>query len=95
MTGAINKGDAVIFEKYNSQNIKEGQVIIFDYNGIKTIHRVEEIKKVNNINRYYTKGDANKNRDEGYITDEKVYGLVKLKVKYIGYPTLWIRKLFS
>ena len=95
MNGTINKGDAVIFEKYNNQNIKEGQVIIFDYNGIKTIHRVDEIKKVNNINRYYTKGDANKERDFGYITNDKIYGLVKLRVKYIGYPTLWVRKLFS
>lgn len=95
MNGTINKGDAVIFEKYNNQNVKEGQVIIFDYNGIRTIHRVDEIKKVNNINRYYTKGDANKERDFGYITNDKIYGLVKLRVKYIGYPTLWVRKLFS
>ena len=95
MNGTINKGDAVIFEKYSNQIVKKGQVIIFDYNGIKTIHRVDEIKKVNDVNRYYTKGDANKERDFGYITDNKIDGLVKLKVKYIGYPTLWVRKLFS
>lgn len=95
MNGTINKGDAVIFEKYNNQNVKEGQVIIFDYNGIRTIHRVDEIKKVNDKNRYYTKGDANKERDFGYIMNDKIYGLVKLRVKYIGYPTLWVRKLFS
>ena len=95
MNGTINKGDAVIFEKYSNQIVKKGQIIIFDYNGIKTIHRVDEIKKVNDVNRYYTKGDANKERDFGYITDNKIDGLVKLKVKYIGYPTLWVRKLFS
>lgn len=95
MTGTINKGDAVIFQKYENQNIKKGQIIIFDYNGIKTIHRVEDIKRVNNINRYYTKGDANDKRDIGYVTDNKIYGLVNLKIKYIGYPTLWIRELFK
>ena len=95
MNGTINKGDAVIFEKYSNQKVKEGQVIIFDYNGIQTIHRVDEIKRVNDVNRYYTKGDANKERDFGYITDNKIVGLVKLRVKYIGYPTLWVRKLFS
>lgn len=95
MTGTIDKGDAVIFEKYTDQKIENGQIIIFDYNGTKTVHRVDEVKKVNNVNRYFTKGDANKDRDSGYITDNKIYGVVKLKVKYIGYPTLWIRELFS
>ena len=31
MTGSINKGDAVIYESYSNQVIKNGQVIIFDY----------------------------------------------------------------
>ena len=54
-----------------------------------------EIKNVNGVYRYYTKGDANKNIDDGYVTEDKIYALVKLKVKYIGYPTLWVRELFS
>ena len=95
MTGTINKGDAVIFESYNNQNIMNGQVIIFDYNGIQTIHRVVDIKNVNGEYRYYTKGDANARNDEGYTTKKDIYGLVKLRVKYIGYPTIWVRELFS
>lgn len=95
MTGTIDKGDAVIFEKYNGQEIQKGQVIIFDYDGIQTVHRVEEIKIVNDEYRYYTKGDANEKRDESYITKDKIDGLVKLRIKYIGYPTLWIRSIFS
>lgn len=95
MKGTINKGDAVIYERYDKEKIVEGNVIIFNYNDIRTIHRVDEIKRVNGINRYYTKGDANSRRDDGYITDDKIYGVVKLKVKYIGYPTLWLRELFS
>jgi len=95
MTGSINKGDAVIFESYNNQKIKKGQVIIFDYNNIRTVHRVIDIKKVNGEVRYFTKGDANKDADLGYITTEKIDGLVKLKIKYLGCPTLWVRDLFS
>lgn len=94
MTGAINKGDAIIFEKYENQNIQKGQVIIFDYNGIQTVHRISEIINVNGEYRYYTKGDANKNIDSGYRTKENIQGVVKLKIKYIGYPTLLVRKLF-
>lgn len=95
MTGSINKGDAVIFEKYEEQDIINGMIIIFDYNNIQTIHRVIDIKEVNGEYRYYTKGDANKNKDEGYRTKDKILGLVKLKVKYIGYPTIWTKQLFS
>lgn len=95
MTGTIDKGDAIIFKKYDGQKIYEGQVIIFDYDGIQTVHRVDKITVVNDEIRYYTKGDANKKRDDNYITKDKIYGLVKFKVKYIGHPTLWIRELFS
>ena len=94
MTGTINKGDAIIFEKYDEQLIEEGQIILFDYNGIQTVHRVIDIKSINGKLRFYTKGDANKNKDDGYITENEIYGLVKLKVKYLGYPTLWVRSLF-
>ena len=95
MTGTIDKGDAIIFEKYDKQTIAVGQIILFDYNGTQTVHRVDEIINVNGVTRYYTKGDANKERDYGYITEDKIYGIVKLKLKYIGYPTLWVRSLFS
>lgn len=95
MMGSIDKGDIVIFEKYTNQNIQKGQVIIFNYNGIQTIHRVSDVKIVNNEYRYYTKGDANKRQDDGYITNDEIYGLVNLKVKYLGYPTIWIRDMFN
>lgn len=95
MTGTINKGDAVVFEKYKNQSIPIGQVIIFDKNELKTVHRVIDIKNVNGQKRYYTKGDANKNTDENYITDTDIYGIVLYKIKYIGYPTLWVREIFE
>ena len=95
MTGTLNKGDAVIFEKYNGQEIEVGQVIIFDYNNIQTIHRVIDIQKVNGEYRYYTKGDANGRKDDDYRTVDDIHALVKLRVEYIGYPTLWIRDIFS
>jgi len=95
MQGSINKGDAVIFESYNNQIIEEGKIIVFNYNGIQTIHRVIEVVQVNGEIRYYTKGDANKSMDDGYATIDEIDGVVKLKIKYIGYPTLWLRKLFK
>ena len=49
MTGTINKGDAVVFESYEGQLLQTGQIIIFDYNGIQTVQRIVEIKKINGL----------------------------------------------
>ena len=40
--------------------------------------------------RYYTKGDANKESDEGYIKRENILGKVNFRIPYIGYFTLWV-----
>ena len=96
MTGSINIGDAVVYKEYNEKSkVKTGDVIIFHKNGIQTVHRINEIKKVNDEYRIYTKGDANSKQDSGYITPNEIIGKVKFKIKYIGYPTLWIRKIFN
>lgn len=95
MTGAINMGDAVVYEKYDGQKIKNGQVIIFESEGLRLVHRVIEIKDMNGEIRYYTKGDANEKPDDGYITEKKIIGVTKFRVVAIGYPTLWFRQLFS
>lgn len=96
MTGTINKGDAVFFEKFDGkEEIPKGQVIIFDKDDIKVVHRVVDVKKVNGETRYTTKGDANQENDDGYITDEDVFGICNFRIAYIGYPSIWIRDIFS
>lgn len=95
MTGTIDKGDATFFEKYENQDIKEGMVIIFNKNNIRIIHRIIEIQRINGETRYYTKGDANVQADEGYITDKDIVGITLFKIKYIGYPSIWVRDLFT
>lgn len=96
MTGELNKGDVVVYEKYTEQDvIEEGQIIVFDHFGAVTVHRVVEIEHFNGETRYYTKGDANDAMDAGYITSDSIYGFVHFKVPYIGYPTLMMREIFK
>lgn len=92
MTGELNKGDIAIYKRYDGQKIEEGQVIVFNKNGMKVIHRVADISNIDGQNRYYTKGDANSELDLGYITSSDIVGLVDLKLPYFGYPTLWLRE---
>jgi signal peptidase len=95
MTGELNKGDITIYEQRTDQIISQGQVIVFNKDKTQVIHRVVKIERVNGVTRYYTKGDANKENDIGYITDSNIVGLAKVSVPYLGYPTIWLRSLID
>lgn len=95
MSETINKGDVVVYESYKNQRINVGDILVFEKEGVRTIHRVVEIQDYNGLIRYFTKGDANSRNDDGYITKDSIYGIVKMKLKYVGYPTLWVRSFFE
>ena len=95
MTGEINKGDMIIYERYDDQKIEEGQVIVFSQVDAKIVHRVVKIEKVGGQTRYYTQGDANMTVDSGYRTDADIVGLTDVKISFIGYPTLWLRDVLQ
>lgn len=95
MTGALDIGDVVVYDDYDGQIVENGQIVLFDRDGTIVIHRVVDIQNINGVCRYYTKGDANDSRDSGYITDGDLVGVVKMKIPYLGYPTVWIHDLFK
>lgn len=96
MIDTINPGDAIIYERYNGEQVvEEGDIIIFTKENIKIVHRVVDKKVVNGETRYITKGDANQHNDEGYITDKSIWGISKFRIAYIGCPTIWLRDMIS
>ena len=96
MTGELNKGDFVIFEKIdNNDELKEGTIIVYQQNDNYIVHRLVGIENIDSEDRYYTKGDANENNDAGYITRSDIIGVTQFKLSYLGYPTLWFRELFD
>jgi signal peptidase len=96
MTGELNKGDFVIFEKIDQNDeLEKGNIIVFEKNKNYIVHRIVEIENIDNEERYYTKGDANENMDEGYIVRSEIVGITHFKISYLGYPTLWLRDLFD
>ena len=94
MSGELNAGDAVVYERYEGQVIQAGDVIVFRSGNSRVIHRVQEINVVNGEIRYITKGDANEDPDMGYRVASDILGVVEFKVSYIGYPSIWLRDLF-
>lgn len=95
MTGTLNIGDVVLFENYKLQRINADDIIIFNRDDVKLVHRVVKITFTNGEYRYYTKGDANQDLDEGYVTKKDLAGVVKLRIKYIGYPSILLRDMFE
>ncbi|MBR2828205.1 MAG: signal peptidase I, partial [Bacilli bacterium] len=93
MKGAINKGDIIIYKK--DKNIKVEDVIVFQKDKYKIVHRVVDVKNINEEQRYYTKGDANRQKDDNYVTKDNYVGKVLFRIKYLGEPTLWLKNIFK
>ncbi len=95
MSPNINKGDIVIIEKIGDDlsQLKQGDVIAYQYNNVIVVHRLIKILKENNHYYFYTKGDFNLDIDNYVIEEDMIIGVVKLKIPYIGYPTIWLNEL--
>ena len=94
MADIFYRGDAVILEYTEPDEIEIGDILVFTYEGKVITHRVIGIEKVNSKLMFNTKGDANDSPD-GFITSEdEVIGKVDYVIKYIGFPTLWANELF-
>ena len=95
MTGSLNKGDAIVYVKYDDGPLKEKEIIVFNKDDVRTVHRIINEENVNGEFRYYTKGDANKTIDDGYRVKKDIIGKSLFKIKYLGYPSLWVRDIFD
>ena len=96
MKDEISSGDAVIYKRLDDDDIVlKDQIIVFEKNDTLIIHRVSSIEYINGELHYYTKGDNNEELDSGYITRSNIKGIVKMKIAYVGYPTLWLTELFA
>ena len=94
MTGAINKGDAILtYKEKNIDKINVGDVIVFDTRKKTLVHRVVEIEVIDGIKYYRTKGDANNTRDNIDIKFEDIKGKVLYRIPYIARPSVWLTEL--
>ena len=94
MVPVYSKGDAVIFQKVESDQIQIGQVIAFKKEGKIVTHRVINMQLIDTHYQFQTKGDANNAPDSFKVEESEVLGVVKYTVKYVGYPTLWFQDLW-
>lgn len=93
-TGSMEKelfaGDVAIIQKCNSNDIIVGDIIEYQMEGYTVIHRVVEKNQKNGEFFFITKGDNNKQADALEVRENQVIGKVIFKIKYIGYPAIWL-----
>lgn len=85
-----NVGDLVYVKKYDPDKIKVNDVITFVVNeeGTVATHRVVEIDKSNRC--FYTKGDANQNRDGSPVFYDNLVGKVVFSLPKLGYVSSYV-----
>lgn len=99
MTPNVNKGDAVIVEKLDIDEIKKikiGEILVFKKEGKIIVHRVVQKNKITEDEYYfYTKGDNNNSYDGYPISIDNIIGVVKVRIKFIGYPTVLLNEILE
>ena len=97
MVPAIAKGDAVILQKVTERTIlKENDIIAYGKDKVIVVHRIVKVHKNDDGTvTYVTKGDANNGNDAKEVTRGQVKGVVKLRIPYIAYPTVWLSEIFN
>lgn len=97
MVPVYSRGDAVIVEHLNEQEkqeLKKGDIIVFNYNNRKVLHRIIDIKEnVSGLRTYKTKGDNLETEDAWEISDKDIEAKYLCTIYKIGYPSVWISEL--
>lgn len=102
MTGEFSKGDAVIYKRYDkkdstitSKKLVKGDIIVFNMKDRVVVHRINDIYKLYGEDVYITKGDANESIDNWVVTQKDIIGVVKKKIKFIAWPSVWLSENFK
>ena len=94
MYPTLQKGDAIIIKNLNDEEKKKitiGDIIVFKEDGHIITHRVVELKE----GVYITKGDNNNTKDITRKTKNDIIGLVKFRVPYLGYPSVFVSEMLN
>ncbi|MCH5166654.1 MAG: signal peptidase I [Erysipelotrichales bacterium] len=94
MTGTINKGDAIIYRRYEGNENLKDKVIVFRKSNVLIVHRVIKSYVLDNGTIYQTKGDYNDSPDSWVVTDEDIVGVVEKRVPFIAWPSVILSEIF-
>jgi signal peptidase I len=92
MSGTIEKGDAIIYQKYKGELLHEGDIIVFKIDNTLIVHRINKKFFLGEEYVYMTKGDANSSVDNWIVESNMIVGRVEKRIRYIAWPSVWINE---
>lgn len=96
MYPALKRGDAIILEKVDKGNIntlKKGMIVAYEQDGQIITHRILTIEMQHGKEYIITKGDNNSTKDVQKKTKDDIIGIVRLRIPYLGYPSVEISEI--
>ena len=94
MRDKIDIGDVIIVKKLDTKELNQlniGDILVFKMENKIIVHRIVEIKKDNYGSLLFkTKGDANNDNDNWYVTEKAVIGTTNHLIPYVGLPSVWL-----
>ena len=92
----FERGDIIIYKKVkNINNIKINDVICYQLDNIKVMHRVVKIEEKNNKKYFTTKGDNLLSNDPLKVKEEQIIGTIIFPIPKLGYPSVWLYELLN
>ena len=94
MEPTLHVGDLILVIGVDSSSINIGDIIIYFDRGEPIVHRVIDVKVVDGIRRFLTKGDANSMPDRNpnnphiWVPEDSIAGKVVLVIPYLGVVSL-------
>lgn len=86
-------GDVAIIKKCNANDVNVGDIIEYKMEGYTVVHRIVEKYQTKGDFYFKTKGDNNAQPDAKVVTEDQLIGKVIYKIRYIGYPAIWLNLL--
>lgn len=96
MTGSINYGSLVVSKPVAVRTLKRGDIVTFDpsWSPRPVTHRIVKIERRNNRLAFWTKGDANRERDPAAQSFSRRVDLYRLHIPFVGWA-LWALDRFG
>lgn len=85
-------GDIVIIKKAKYNDVKVKDVIEYGVDNYEIVHRVIEKRDDGTL---ICKGDNNESIDLFPVKKQQINGIIKVRIPYLGYPTLFINDLLG
>ena len=96
MKPIFERGDIIVYKKVkNINDIKENDIICYQLDNIKVMHRVIKIENINNKKYFTTKGDNLLSNDPLKVKEEQIIGTIIFTIPRLGYPSVWLYELLN